>query len=120
MTQDHTPSASLNPDCVQGKHRACSGTAWDDAIDDLVACACACHAAAVDAVVVELPPRAATCQSCGSVWFVLDGAAAGSHRHPHGAVTLAETGRVTAYMGIPVCAECARPWAASLRDPWRC
>jgi hypothetical protein len=32
-----------SPDCAQGKHRACAGTAWDFDADELVACACGCH-----------------------------------------------------------------------------
>lgn len=40
-------AAALNPDCRDGKHRACSGTAWDFDADETVACACHCHAAAV-------------------------------------------------------------------------
>jgi len=37
-------TAAANPDCAQGKHRACSGSAWDWDIDDLVPCPCDCHA----------------------------------------------------------------------------
>jgi len=34
----------LDPDCRSGnKHRACSGSAWDDDTDQLVDCACPCH-----------------------------------------------------------------------------
>lgn len=33
----------LSPDCSQGKHRACSGDTWDDALDQLVMCPCDCH-----------------------------------------------------------------------------
>lgn len=29
------------PECRDGKHRNCDGTAWDDATDALTACACA-------------------------------------------------------------------------------
>lgn len=36
-------SAAMNPDCRDGKHRACSGTAWDDERDELGACPCSCH-----------------------------------------------------------------------------
>ena len=32
-----------SPDCAQGKHRACAGTAWDFDADELVACTCGCH-----------------------------------------------------------------------------
>jgi len=35
--------APRDPDCVQGKHRACSGTAWDEDADQLTGCACPCH-----------------------------------------------------------------------------
>jgi len=33
----------INPDCRAGKHRACSGTAWDDAADEITGCSCRCH-----------------------------------------------------------------------------
>lgn len=33
----------LNPDCREGKHRACTGDAWDNEADELCACECACH-----------------------------------------------------------------------------
>lgn len=36
-------SAPLGPDCAVNKHPACSGDAWDDAADELTACACPCH-----------------------------------------------------------------------------
>jgi len=36
-------TTGANPDCAQGKHRACSGHAWDWDIDDLVPCSCDCH-----------------------------------------------------------------------------
>ena len=39
----------MNPDCRDGKHRACSGTAWDDERDELVACPCSCHGEALAA-----------------------------------------------------------------------
>ena len=32
-----------NPDCQAGKHRACNGTGWDAAADELATCTCACH-----------------------------------------------------------------------------
>lgn len=38
--------SAINPDCVAGKHRACSGTAWDETADELTLCTCHCHAAA--------------------------------------------------------------------------
>lgn|GEM_PF-2094474 len=37
----HAPACS--PDCAQGKHRACSGDAWDEATDDPTDCSCECH-----------------------------------------------------------------------------
>ena len=32
-----------NPDCAQGKHRACAGDAWDFELDEPATCACGCH-----------------------------------------------------------------------------
>lgn len=32
-----------SPDCRQGKHAACTGVGFDDALDDIVDCPCACH-----------------------------------------------------------------------------
>lgn len=32
------------PECKAGKHRNCDGSAWSDALDDLVECACPCIA----------------------------------------------------------------------------
>lgn len=28
------------PECAQGKHRNCDGTAWDDQADERTTCAC--------------------------------------------------------------------------------
>lgn len=39
----HGKDRLMNPDCRDGKHRACSGTAWDDERDELAACPCSCH-----------------------------------------------------------------------------
>ena len=33
----------VNPDCEQGKHQACSGTAWDEEHDCLTGCGCSHH-----------------------------------------------------------------------------
>lgn len=33
----------LDPDCQQGKHRACGGHAWDASFDHIVDCGCPCH-----------------------------------------------------------------------------
>lgn len=33
----------INPDCLAGKHAACTGDAWDMIADDLTICACTCH-----------------------------------------------------------------------------
>lgn len=38
-----TPRPPLNPDCEQGKHRACAGDAWDEVDDELTDCSCECH-----------------------------------------------------------------------------
>lgn len=32
-----------NPDCRDGKHRACAGDAWDYETDQRVWCRCKCH-----------------------------------------------------------------------------
>jgi|GEM_PF-2576046 len=37
------PYPNLSPDCVAGKHRACSGDAWDDDTDSPTLCTCTCH-----------------------------------------------------------------------------
>jgi hypothetical protein len=36
-------AAILSPDCEAGKHRACSGDAWDVAVDEPRRCECSCH-----------------------------------------------------------------------------
>ncbi|SDG21439.1 protein of unknown function, partial [Cellulosimicrobium cellulans] len=36
----------LNPDCRDGKHRACPGDAWDLDTDQPADCSCTCHVAA--------------------------------------------------------------------------
>lgn len=33
----------MNPDCINGKHTACAGDAWDDDTDSLTDCKCWCH-----------------------------------------------------------------------------
>ncbi len=33
----------MNPDCRDGKHRACSGRGWDAAADAPAPCTCPCH-----------------------------------------------------------------------------
>jgi hypothetical protein len=35
--------STLNPDCRDGKHRACRGDAWDDIRDTATLCTCGCH-----------------------------------------------------------------------------
>lgn len=35
--------AGLGPDCRDGKHRACDGSAWDEARDEVMSCRCECH-----------------------------------------------------------------------------
>lgn len=32
-----------SPDCAAGKHRACSGGAWNYTTDQPADCACGCH-----------------------------------------------------------------------------
>lgn len=36
-------AATLNPDCEQGKHTACSGDGWDRKADERAPCDCLCH-----------------------------------------------------------------------------
>ncbi|MCR1983996.1 hypothetical protein NSA53_17330 [Cellulosimicrobium cellulans] len=38
-------TAPMNPDCRDGKHRACAGDAWDLDTDQPTACSCTCHTA---------------------------------------------------------------------------
>lgn len=35
--------SAIDPDCRDGKHRACIGIAWDDNFDHIVDCECPCH-----------------------------------------------------------------------------
>lgn len=35
---------AIDPDCRDGKHRACIGAAWDEMGDHIVDCECECHA----------------------------------------------------------------------------
>lgn len=37
------PHPTASPDCRDGKHRACIGVGFDDALDDVCACPCTCH-----------------------------------------------------------------------------
>lgn len=37
------PGYVLSPDCTAGKHRACSGDAWDVVADEGTGCECDCH-----------------------------------------------------------------------------
>lgn len=34
----------MNPDCRDGKHRACDGSGWDEEADQPIRCPCDCHA----------------------------------------------------------------------------
>ncbi len=36
-------SVLMNPDCLDGKHRACSGDGWCEETDHAVPCPCECH-----------------------------------------------------------------------------
>ncbi|GAA2577652.1 hypothetical protein GCM10009862_16200 [Microbacterium binotii] len=38
----------IDPDCRDGKHRACLGNAWDDENDKPTDCGCPCHVEVVD------------------------------------------------------------------------
>ncbi len=33
----------MNPDCRDGKHRACDGSGWDTTTDAPTTCRCPCH-----------------------------------------------------------------------------
>lgn len=33
----------MNPDCRDGKHRACAGGGWDEAAEAAAPCPCKCH-----------------------------------------------------------------------------
>lgn len=33
----------MNPECRDGKHANCDGSAWDDEADELTSCTCQCH-----------------------------------------------------------------------------
>lgn len=33
----------VNPDCWNGKHRACAGDAWNEEADAPTSCECSCH-----------------------------------------------------------------------------
>ena len=33
----------MNPDCIKGSHRACSGDGWDETFDAWTPCPCECH-----------------------------------------------------------------------------
>jgi hypothetical protein len=39
----------VSPDCLVGKHQACSGDAWDNKRDEGCACRCECHELAATA-----------------------------------------------------------------------
>jgi len=39
MTGELAPIRAC-PDCEQGKHRNCTGQAWDNVIDDFTVCPC--------------------------------------------------------------------------------
>jgi hypothetical protein len=69
-------------------------------------------------MVVDLASRRASrdanepgcCRSCDSEWFVLRRRPADPDIAEHGAVTLSHDGRVTGFIGEPVCAECGVTW----------
>ncbi|MFD6029817.1 hypothetical protein ACFWE5_03830 [Cellulosimicrobium funkei] len=48
-------TAPVNPDCRDGKHRACAGDAWDFDADQPDDCSCTCHAAAALAAAPDDP-----------------------------------------------------------------
>lgn len=33
----------MNPDCRDGKHKACNGDGWDFETDEPAPCPCSCH-----------------------------------------------------------------------------
>lgn len=40
MPTEPEPTSWVCPECEQGKHRNCNGTAWDFDADELVPCGC--------------------------------------------------------------------------------
>lgn len=36
-------ASAVNPDCREGKHKACRGDAFDVVRDEVVECSCVCH-----------------------------------------------------------------------------
>lgn len=40
---ENAMSVLVNPDCLDGKHRACSGDGWCEETDQAVPCPCDCH-----------------------------------------------------------------------------
>ena len=36
-------SVLMNPDCLDGKHRSCSGDGWCEVTEQLAPCPCDCH-----------------------------------------------------------------------------
>jgi hypothetical protein len=43
--KDDRAVAHINPDCREGKHRACRGDAWSMSADRPMDCVCPCHEA---------------------------------------------------------------------------
>lgn len=44
LSRNETPVTPICPECEQGKHGNCDGTAWDDELDELTTCRCNDHA----------------------------------------------------------------------------
>lgn len=53
----------MNPDCLDAKHRACSGDGWCEQTDQAVPCPCECHGGPVGAEHFPLCP----CGACQNV-----------------------------------------------------
>lgn len=54
----------MNPDCLDQKHRACSGDGWCESTDQAVPCPCVCHQ--LDQRVQPAPVPLAYLACCGA------------------------------------------------------
>lgn len=58
-------STPMNPDCRDGKHRACAGDAWDEVADVATPCACPCHGEHDHVWHATIADPVMTCELCG-------------------------------------------------------
>lgn len=59
-------SATMNPDCRDGKHRACAGDGWDEAAEAAAPCPCDCHQETQSKpLVLVIPTRIEPSCKCG-------------------------------------------------------